>query len=78
MTNNISAKQASAAIECIRIAYEMVASKGTDGMPSGHLYAHMMNALSHEQYESMLALMLRTKLLSRSSTCGDLLIAARV
>lgn len=74
--SNVTAKQASAAIEMIRIAYEAVASRGTEGMPSGHLYALMMSAFaSVDQYQSMVDLMVRTKLLSQN---GLILIAAKV
>jgi hypothetical protein len=74
--DTITNKQASAAIDLIRIAYGLVAAAGSDGKPSGHLYAEMMNAFDGlEGYESMVALMARTQLLSRR---GDLLIAARL
>jgi hypothetical protein len=78
MLNNTktTTEQAMAAIELIKIAYTLVAACGKDGKPSGHLYAEMMAAFSDVgQYESMIALMVRTKLLSKS---GHLLIAAKV
>lgn len=68
--------QAHAAIELIKIAYELVAACGKSGKPSGHLYAEMMSAFSDvNQYESMVALMVRTKLLTKS---GHVLVAAKV
>jgi len=72
MTTN----QAMAAIELIKLAYEAVAAKGKEGMPSGHLYALMMPAFDDlASYESMINIMLRTKLLSKT---GHLLVAAKV
>jgi hypothetical protein len=72
----MDAKQASAAIELIKLAYEAVASCGKAGMPSGHLYALMMPAFSDvHQYESMVALMVRTQLLTKT---GHVLVAAKV
>ena len=72
----LNTNQAMAAIELIKLAYEAVASKGTEGMPSGHLYALMMPAFSDvNQYESMIALMVRTKLLTKT---GHVLVAAKV
>lgn len=72
----LNTQQAAAAIELIKIAYELVAACGKQGKPSGHLYAEMMSAFSDvNQYESMVALMVRTKLLSKS---GHVLIAAKV
>lgn len=64
------------AIELIKLAYSAVAERGKTGMPSGHLYALMMPAFENvAQYESMLALMVRTKLVSKS---GQILVAAKL
>lgn len=72
----MTTKQAAAAIDLIRIAYELVATCGKEGKPSGHLYAVMMNAFTNvNDYESMIALMVRTQLLSKR---GDVLVAAKV
>jgi hypothetical protein len=72
----ITTKQASAAIELIKLAYTAVASSGEAGMPSGHLYALLMPAFdSLAGYESMIDLMLRTKLLSKR---GQVLVAAKI
>jgi hypothetical protein len=78
MSNNkksVSAQNAINAIEVIKTAYSIAAASGKVGIPSGHLYARLMeNFTSLEQYESMVALMVKTKLLSRGD--NHLLIAA--
>ena len=72
----ITNKQAAAAVELIGIAYKLVAAAGPSGKPSGHLYVEMMSAFDGlDGYQSMINLMLRTKLLSQS---GDILVAAKV
>ena len=75
-STTVTASQALAAVELIKIAFGLVAACGKAGKPSGHLYAEMMSAFSNvAQYESMVALMVRTQLFSKH---GDLLIAAKV
>jgi hypothetical protein len=65
--------QAKAALELIIVAGQLVASHGAQGMPSGHLYAHMMNAFSDvNAYESMVAMMVRVGAITKR---GDLLIS---
>jgi hypothetical protein len=72
----LNTTQAMAAIELIKIAYSLVAACGKEGKPSGHLYAEMMSAFRDvNEYESMIALMVRTQLLSKT---GHVLVAAKV
>jgi hypothetical protein len=72
----MNTKQAMAAVELIKLAYGAVAERGKEGMPSGHLYALMMPAFENvEQYNSMIALMERTQLLTKT---GHVLVAAKV
>lgn len=73
---SITPSQAMAAIELIKLAYSAVVEHGPTGMPSGHLYALMMPAFnSLSDYESMIALMVKTRLLSKD---GHVLIATKV
>lgn len=74
--STITHTQAAAAIELISVAYKLVAAAGTLGKPSGHLYAEMMSAFSGlDGYERMIALMLRTGLITQR---GDVLVASRL
>lgn len=75
-SKTVTTSQVVAAVEMIRAAYGLVATYGNAGMPSGHLYAHMMSAgMDLEGYDKMIALMVRTQILSKR---GLLLIAAKV
>jgi len=65
--------QAKAALDLIITAGQLVASHGAAGMPSGHLYARMMNAFSDvASYESMVAMMVRVGAITKR---GDLLVS---
>lgn len=60
------------AIQFIKTIYECVAAAGPQGIPSGHLYAQLMGALSLESYERAVAMLVKTKLVKSE---GHLLTA---
>ena len=56
------------AFDLCKVALETIVSAGPDGIPSGHLYAAMMSVFSSvHTYESMIALLIRSKLITRAS-----------
>ena len=57
--------QARAAIELIKTVADAIKEVGR--IPSGHLYAAMMNTLSLEQYNDLIALLKRTNLIEEAN-----------
>lgn len=51
---------------------ETIAATGKDGMPSGYLYAGLMNVIDIHAYNSLISVLVGSKTISKS---GDLLIA---
>ena len=56
-----------AAIDVIRVLAEAVRAAGPRGVPSGHLYAHVMGVLSLGQYESALGVLKRAVLIAEDA-----------
>lgn len=55
------------ATEVVKIAYALVRAAGDAGLPSGHLYAHMMSVFpSLQSYESMVSLMESVRMIRRA------------
>lgn len=69
-------KQLTAAIEATAALYRMIAARGEDGVPSGHLYAVTMGAfVDLAAYEACLGLLVSTGLVRRE---GLVLVAEEV
>lgn len=54
-------------IEVTAAVYEAISSAGARGIPSGHLYAALMDRVSLEAYESCIAALVRTGLVQRAN-----------
>ena len=60
--------QIEAAIKVAHVVYEAIVAAGAQGIPSGHLYAHTMNALGDlATYESCISLLLKSGLVKREN-----------
>lgn len=58
--------QAELAVELVAVVYQMIAARGSAGIPSGHLYAETMAAFgSLAAYEACIAALVRAKLVRR-------------
>lgn len=66
MTTEQRKKQISAQIEIIKIVADTIrdlsANSLPGGVPSGHLYAHLMSTFTLEQYQSVIDLLKRAEL----------------
>lgn len=69
-------QQLTAAIEAAAALLQMIASHGAQGIPSGHLYAHVVGIFPDlGSYEACLGLLVKSQLVRRE---GLLLIAAKL
>lgn len=70
----VTVEQVDAAIKVAHVVFEVIAAGGTQGVPSGHVYAATMSAFSDvATYESCIDLLVKSKLVRRE---GLLLFAA--
>lgn len=61
MNNDVKVKQA--AIDIAKAVYEVIVAHGRDGIPSGHLYAQVMDHMPLEAYEGCIRLLERAGLI---------------
>lgn len=69
------AEQLDAQLQVIRVVADAIrdltATSDLGGVPSGHLYAHLMGMFTLAQYQSVIDLLVRAKLVE---DCGHLLV----
>lgn len=53
-------KQARAILEIVSAMYDVIKSRGNNGIPSGHLYAELMPILSLDQYQRFVSLLVKS------------------
>lgn len=70
-TQTITKEQVDAVISLVKTVHEALAT-APNGFPSGALYAYLMNILTLEQYNQLIAHMIAAKLIRES---GNLLFA---
>lgn len=57
-----------AAVQVAKAVYEAIKEFGPDGVPSGHLYAAVSSVFSSlETYESMIDMLVRSRMVRRTS-----------
>ena len=56
-----------ARIEIIKTIYHAIEQTGEMGMPSGHLYARLMDVMTLDQYNSLIDGMIEAGLITRSN-----------
>lgn len=67
--SEVTKEQVSAALQVTTAIADSIRELGS--VPSGHLYAFVMTKLSLDQYERIIALLIRSELIAKA---GDLLI----
>jgi hypothetical protein len=62
-------EQLLAAVRIMDVIVDCVKDCGAMGLPSGHLYAHLMGKMSLDTYEQMIELLIRAGRITRSNHC---------
>jgi hypothetical protein len=72
MKTQLTAQQATATIDILKTFLECIKMSGSQGIPSGHLYAQVMAYCPLDKYEALITIIIKTGLVKKQ---GHLLIA---